>query len=53
MVHTEKTIYPNHEVHEAYSFYVDRYIETYPRMRELMHEMTRHEAKSNRAPADA
>jgi ribulose kinase len=53
MVHTEKTIYPNHEVHEAYNFYVDRYIETYPRMRELMHEMTRHEAKSDRTPADA
>jgi hypothetical protein len=32
---------------------VDRYIETYPRMRELMHEMTRHEAKRDRALADA
>src|SRR5918993_1431472 len=53
MVHTEKTIHPNLEAHEAYNFYVDRYIETYPRMRELMHEMTRHEAKSDRTLADA
>jgi ribulose kinase len=53
MVHTEKTIHPKPEAHEAYHFYVNRYIETYPRMRELMHEMTRHEAKSDRTPADA
>jgi FGGY-family pentulose kinase len=53
MVHTEKTIYPNPEAHEAYNFYVDRYIETYPRMRDLMHAMTRHEAKRDRALADA
>ncbi|HET7480516.1 MAG TPA: FGGY family carbohydrate kinase [Rubrobacteraceae bacterium] len=44
MVHTERTIEPNPEAHEAYQFYVDRYVETYPRMRELMHKVVGHEA---------
>jgi sugar (pentulose or hexulose) kinase len=46
MVHTERTIEPDPERHEAYSFYVDRYIETYPQMRELMHRTVRHVAGS-------
>jgi len=44
MVRAERTIEPDAGRHEEYRFYVDRYIETYPRMRELMHEMSRHEA---------
>jgi FGGY-family pentulose kinase len=44
MVHTERTIEPDPERHEEYRFYVDRYIETYPRMRELMHKTVRHVA---------
>jgi FGGY-family pentulose kinase len=44
MVHTTHTIDPDPEAHEAYRFYVDRYIETYPQMRELMHKMSLHEA---------
>jgi sugar (pentulose or hexulose) kinase len=44
MVHTEHTIEPNPERHEEYKFYVERYIETYPRMRELMHKTVRHVA---------
>jgi FGGY-family pentulose kinase len=42
MVHTERTIEPDPEAHEAYKFYVDRYIDTYPQMRESMHTMSRH-----------
>ncbi len=44
MVHTERTIEPNPEAHEAYQFYLERYLETYPQMKDSMHEMTRHEA---------
>jgi hypothetical protein len=44
MVHTERTIEPDPERHEECAFYVGRYIETYPRMRELMHETVRHVA---------
>jgi ribulose kinase len=48
MVHTERTIEPNAEAHEAYQFYVDRYVETYPQMKESMHKMSRHEASSDK-----
>lgn len=44
MVHTERSIEPNPEAHEKYRFYLDRYMETYPQMKDLMHQMTRHEA---------
>ena len=44
MVHTERTIEPDPERHEEYRFYLDRYIETYPRMRELIHKTVRHVA---------
>ena len=30
--------------HEEYKFYVDKYVETYPRMRELLHDVSRREA---------
>ncbi len=54
MVHTERTIEPDQGRHEEYKFYVDRYIETYPQMRESMHKMSRHEASSkNTAAAEA
>ncbi|HET7480269.1 MAG TPA: FGGY-family carbohydrate kinase [Rubrobacteraceae bacterium] len=51
MVHTERTIEPNLEAHEAYKFYVDRYIETYPAMKELMHKTVRHEASGHETAA--
>ena len=51
MVHTERTIEPNPEAHEAYQFYLDRYIETYPAMRELMHKTVKHEASSGQPAA--
>jgi FGGY-family pentulose kinase len=49
MVHTERTIEPDKDRHEAYRFYVDRYIDTYPRMMDVMHKTTRHVAET--APA--
>jgi ribulose kinase len=52
MVHTERTIEPDSARHEEYSFYMDRYIETYPQMRELMHRTVRHIAGGS-LPADA
>ncbi|WP_119071052.1 FGGY-family carbohydrate kinase [Rubrobacter indicoceani] len=51
MVHDEGTIEPNPEAYEAYRFYVDRYIDTYPQMKELMHRTVEHVARENRAPA--
>jgi ribulokinase len=50
MVHVERTIEPDQARHEAYRFYLDRYLETYPRMKELMHQTTRHVA-GDREPA--
>jgi sugar (pentulose or hexulose) kinase len=44
MVHTERTIEPDEEAHEEYKFYADRYIETYPAMRDLMRKTTQHVA---------
>jgi ribulose kinase len=43
MVHTENTIEPDQDRHEEYRFYVERYVETYPQMRELMQKMSMHE----------
>jgi FGGY-family pentulose kinase len=45
MVHTERTIKPDHEKYEEYKFYVDKYVATYPQMKELMHETVRHVAR--------
>ena len=42
MVHTERTIEPDQSKHEEYKFYVDKYVETYPQMQDLMHETVRH-----------
>jgi sugar (pentulose or hexulose) kinase len=44
MVHTADTIEPDAERHEEYKFYVDRYLESYPQMKELMHKTERHVA---------
>jgi sugar (pentulose or hexulose) kinase len=42
MVHTERTVEPDPARHAEYEFYVDKYIETYPRMKDLMHDTVRH-----------
>jgi FGGY-family pentulose kinase len=51
MVQIERTIEPNPEAHEAYRFYLERYVETYEQMKEPMHRMARHEAGSDRPAA--
>jgi FGGY-family pentulose kinase len=45
MVRIVNCFEPNLEAHEAYRFYVDQYIATYPQMRDLMHTMADHVAK--------
>jgi FGGY-family pentulose kinase len=42
MVHVERTIEPDKARHEEYRFFMDKYVETYPRMKDLMHGMVRH-----------
>lgn len=44
MVRVSHKIEPNPAAHAAYKFYVDQYIATYPKMKELMHAMVRHVA---------
>ena len=51
MVHTERTIEPDRSRHEEYKFYLDRYIEAYPRMMDVMHKTTRHVAGAAAAAA--
>jgi FGGY-family pentulose kinase len=42
MVHIRSRIEPNLATHEAYRFYVDQYINTYPPLQPLIHETVRH-----------
>jgi ribulokinase len=49
MVHAEGGIEPDPARHEEYRFYVDKYAETYPRMKELMHEVSHHVASQDRS----
>ena len=44
MVTVTDRIQPNREAHEAYRFYADQYIATYPQLQELIQETTRHVA---------
>jgi FGGY-family pentulose kinase len=53
MVHTERTIEPDKTRHEEYQFYLDRYIETYPLLIDVMHKTTRHVAGTAPAAAEA
>jgi len=52
MVHTERVLEPNQERHEEYKFWVDRYIEAYPAIKELQHKTLRHltEETEDRVP---
>jgi len=45
MVRVCSKIEPDRERHESYRFYVDKYIDTYPRLRDLMHDMLLHETE--------
>ncbi len=42
MVHTSHRIEPNQQRHKEYQFFVEKYIATYPQMRNLVHEMAQH-----------
>jgi FGGY-family pentulose kinase len=53
MVHYERTIEPDPARHQEYQFYVDRYIETYDRMKEPMHRTTRHVAAKTPVAVEA
>ncbi|MFL5701900.1 MAG: ribulokinase [Ktedonobacteraceae bacterium] len=46
MVHTSHHIEPNQQRHEEYQFYVDKYIATYPQLRDLMQDVAKHVASS-------
>jgi hypothetical protein len=47
------SIEPSTEAHEGYVFYVDRYVETYPQVRESMHKTARHIASGSGAASAA
>jgi len=49
-VTVERTVEPDPARHEEYRFYVDEYIETYPLLREVIHDTVRHVVDSG-APA--
>lgn len=44
MVKVVSRITPDADRHEQYKFYVDKYINTYPRLQDLIHDTVRHEA---------
>jgi FGGY-family pentulose kinase len=51
MVHADRLIEPDQARHEEYQFYVERYIETYPLMKDLMHKTVAHVAYREEASA--
>ena len=54
MVTVERTIEPDPVRHEEYRFFVDRYIETYPKLRDVIHQTVEHVAGAGvpAAPSD-
>jgi FGGY-family pentulose kinase len=42
MVHVERTIDPDPGRHQQYAFFIDRYTELYPQVKDVMHQMSRH-----------
>lgn len=42
MVSVVKTVEPDQKAHEEYRFFYEQYAKTYPQMKELMHNVTRH-----------
>ena len=46
MVKIKKKIEPDADKTEEYRYYVDKYIDTYPRLKDLMHDMLDHETGS-------
>lgn len=48
MVHVTRRIEPHADAHQAYKFYADQYIETYPRLQDLIQETVRHVAAEHK-----
>jgi ribulokinase len=46
MVKIKKKVEPDSEKTEQYRYYVDKYIDTYPRLKDLMRDMLKHETES-------
>lgn len=44
MVKVHETIEPRKEIHEEYQFYLERYMELYPKVQDTIHEIVDHEA---------
>ncbi len=42
MVHTDRVVEPDQARHDEYAFYLDKYIQSYPAMKDLMHQTVRH-----------
>ncbi|MBR0091930.1 MAG: sugar kinase, partial [Lachnospiraceae bacterium] len=42
MVRIDKTFTPDPKAHEEYQFYMERYMETWPQMREIVHKTVEH-----------
>jgi FGGY-family pentulose kinase len=53
MVHETDTLEPDAERHREYGFFLERYVETYPRIRELVHDVARHVRRRGTAGAPA
>ena len=53
MVHTERQIEPDQARHEEYSFWLERYLEMYPGVKDVMHTTARHLAESGSPSAAA
>ena len=44
MVQVTGKVLPNPDVHQAYRFYFESYLQTYPAMKDLLHGMVKHVA---------
>src|SRR5690625_7755952 len=51
MVHVTDVLEPNPEAVEAYRFYTDRYLETYPALTDGMHKAAAHASAKEQRPA--
>ena len=45
MIRVDKEYIPNMEAHKEYQIYMDRYMETWPQMREIVHKTVDHNNK--------
>jgi sugar (pentulose or hexulose) kinase len=51
MVHEDRTIEPDKARHEEYQFYMERYAELYPAVKDEMHKVVNHVAQQGGAPS--